>query len=206
MSNKRIRIIRSLFIFLLIIVAIKLFNIQAITGEQYSARAALQQTRSRLVYRERGDILDRNGIRLTSRKTYWKAILQPYTLLNDPAVLGTVASIFEVTPQHLSGELSKSNLPYLMDITSAQAKAISDSSLVGISVMDMRVRNDADTLATHILGYVDEKGEVGLAGIEKVYQETLERGRRICRNHCHSGDGFMSNFGYRIWNNMNRIS
>ncbi len=205
MSNKRIRIIRSLFIFLLIIVAIKLFNIQAITGEQYSARAALQQTRSRLVYRERGDILDRNGIRLTSRKTYWKAILQPYTLLNDPAVLGTVASIFEVTPQHLSGELSKSNLPYLMDITSAQAKAISDSSLVGISVMDMRVRNDADTLATHILGYVDEKGEVGLAGIEKVYQETLERGGGVYAGIiADAGDGFMSSFGYRIWNNMNQ--
>ena len=131
--------------------------------------------------------------------------MQPYTLLNDPAVLGTVASIFEVTPQHLSGELSKSNLPYLMDITSAQAKAISDSSLVGISVMDMRVRNDADTLATHILGYVDEKGEVGLAGIEKVYQETLERGGGVYAGIiADAGDGFMSSFGYRIWNNMNQ--
>ncbi len=205
MSNKRIRIIRSLFIFLLIIVAIKLFNIQAITGEQYSARAALQQTRSRLVYRERGDILDRNGIRLTSRKTYWKAILQPYTLLNDPADLSAVASIFEVTPQYLSGELSKSNLPYIADITAAQAKAISTSSLEGISVIDMRVRNDADTLATHILGYVDEKGEEGLAGIEKVYQETLERGGGVYAGIiADAGDGFMSDFGYRIWNSMNK--
>jgi len=202
---KRIRFIRSIFLFLLVIVAIKLFNIQTLKGEQYSARAALQQSRSRLVYRERGDILDRNGIRLTNRKTCWKAILQPYTLLNNPADLSAVASIFEVTPQYLSGELSKSNLPYIADITAAQAKAISTSSLEGISVIDMRVRNDANTLATHILGYVDEKGEEGLAGIEKVYQETLERGGGVYAGIiADAGDGFMSDFGYRIWNSMNK--
>lgn len=205
MYSKRIRIIRSLFMLLLIIVTVKLFNIQAITGEQYSTRAALQQSRSCLVYRERGDILDRNGIRLTGRKTCWKAILQPYTLLNNPSALGAVASIFEITPQYLSGELSKSSLPYLMDITTAQAKAISDSSLEGISVLDMRVRNDADTLAIHMLGYVDDKGEVGLAGIEKVYQETLEHGGGVYAGIItDAGDGFMSSFGYRIWNSMNR--
>lgn len=205
MLDRRIRIIRSLFIFLLIVVAIKLFNIQAITGEQYSAKAALQQTRSRLVYMERGDILDRNGIRLTGRKTYWKAILQPYTLLNNPTTLSTIASIFEVTPQNLSAELSKNNLPYIFDINSAQAKAISDSSLVGISVIDMRVRNDAETLAPHVLGYVDEKGEEGLAGIEKAYQETLEKGGGVYAGIiADAGDGFMSSFGYRIWNSMNQ--
>lgn len=203
--NKRFQIIRSIFLFLLIIIAIKLFNIQAITGEQYSTKAALQQTRSRLIYRERGDILDRNGIMLTGRKTYWQAILQPYTLLNNPTDLSTIASILEISPQYLSGELSKNSLPRIFDITSAQAKAISDSTLVGISVIDMRVRNDADTLATHVLGYVDEKGEEGLAGIEKAYQETLIKGGGVYAGIiADAGDGFMSGFGYRIWNSMNQ--
>ncbi len=205
MKYKRFRIIRSLFIFLLIIVAIKLFNIQAITGEQYSTKAALQQARSRLIYRERGDILDKNGIRMTGRKTCWLAVLQPYTLLNSPTNLSTIASVFEMTPKYLSGELSKNSLPYIHEITSAQAKAISDSTLTGISVIDMRVRNDADTLATHVLGYVDEKGEEGLAGIEKAYQETLKKGDGVYAGIiADAGDGYMSDFGYRIWNNMNQ--
>lgn len=203
--NRRFRFIRFIFVLFLVFLAFRLFNIQTIKGEQYSVRAALQQSRSLLVHRERGDILDRNGIRLTGRKTRWKAILQPYTLLNDPVVLSTIASIFNVTPQDLTGELSKSNLPYLMDISSAQAKALSDSSVEGISVIDIRVRNDADTLASHILGYVDEKGEEGLAGIEKAYQETLRRGGGVYAGIiADAGDGFMSGLGYRIWNSMNR--
>ncbi|HHY64964.1 MAG TPA: hypothetical protein GX501_07935, partial [Clostridiaceae bacterium] len=129
MYNRRFRFIRFLFFLILVLLTVRLFNLQTVKGEQYSVMAALQQSRSRLVQRERGDILDRNGIRLTGRKICWKAILQPYTLLNDPVALNTAASIFNATPQYLTAELSKSNLPYLMDISAAQAKALTDSSL-----------------------------------------------------------------------------
>lgn len=201
--SKRFKIIRSIFLLMLIVIAVRLFNIQSQSGKQYSTAAALQQSRNRLVYRERGDILDRNGIRFTGRKTQWKAILQPVTLLNNPTKLRTIAEIFGIPNEHLKTELSKDNLPYLMDITAAQAKAISDSSLTGISVIDMRVRYDSDTLIPHILGYVDEKGIEGMAGIEKAYQNTLKRGGGVYAGIlADAGNGFMSNFGYRIWNSM----
>ncbi len=203
MSERRFRIIRSFFVFLLILVAVKLFNIQAINGREYSAAAALQQTRNKMVYRERGDILDRNGIRFTNRETYWKAVLQPATLLNSPTDLRIVADILNLSGEQLQTQLSKSNLPYLLDITSAQAKAISDSSLQGLSVINMRMRNSADTLAAHILGYVDEKGEQGLAGIEKSYQDSLKRGGGVYAGVlADAGNSYMSSFGYRIWNDM----
>ncbi len=205
MFKKRLKFIRFVFLFSLILITIRLFNIQTETGKQYSVAAALQQTRNRVVYRERGDILDRNGIRFTGRKTSWQAILQPETLLASPSSLRTVAEILDLNPASLTQELSKDNLPYLADITPAQAMASMDLTIPGLSVMDMRVRNDEDTLASHVLGYVDEKGEIGLAGIEKTYQNTLFSGAGVFAGViADAGDSFMSDFGYRIWNNMGR--
>ncbi|NLM74877.1 MAG: penicillin-binding protein 2 [Clostridiaceae bacterium] len=205
MFNKRIRFIWSVFVICFFLITIQLFNIQTNLARKYSVAAALQQTRNRVIYHERGDILDRSGIKFTGRETCWKAILQPATLMNNPSVLRTAADLLEVDYEDFTAKLSKDNLPYLVDISQAQAVALGDLTLPGISVIDMRVRNSEKTLATHIIGYVDEKGETGLAGIEKIYQDTLYSGAGVYAGViADAGDSFMSNFGYRIWNNMGK--
>ncbi len=205
MQIRRLKACRFVFLFLLIMIAIKLFNIQAITGKQYSTEAAIQQSRNRIIYRERGDILDRNGISFTGRDTYWKAILQPVTLLNNPNALRIIADVLEFDSGYLKDQLSKDNLPYITNITAAQARAISDSSLIGISVIDLRKRYNEHTLAPHILGYIDESGAEGLAGIEKAYQNTLMRGGGVYAGIlADAGNGFMNKLGYRIWNTMGK--
>ena len=205
MHIKRLKAFRSVFIFLLIMVAIKLYNIQATTGKQYSTEAAIQQSRNRIIYKERGDILDRNGISFTGRDTYWKAILQPVTLLNNPNSLMIVADVLGFDTVFLKEQLSKDNLPYVTNITAAQARAISDSSLTGISVIDLKRRYNESTLAPHILGYVDKNGAEGLAGIEKAYQNTLNRGGGVYVGIlADAGNSFMNELGYRIWNSMGK--
>lgn len=205
MQIRRLKACRFVFLFLLIMIAIRLFNIQAITGKQYSTEAAIQQSRNRIIYRERGDILDRNGISFTGRDTYWKAILQPVTLLNNPNALRIIADVLEFDSGYLKDQLSKDNLPYITNITAAQARAISDSSLIGISVIDLRKRYNEHTLAPHILGYIDESGAEGLAGIEKAYQNTLMRGGGVYAGIlADAGNGFMNKLGYRIWNTMGK--
>jgi penicillin-binding protein 2 len=202
---RRLKACRFVFLFLLIMIAVKLFNIQAITGQQYSTEAAMQQSRNRIIYRERGDILDRNGISFTGRDTYWKAILQPVTLLNNPNALRIITDVLGFDAAYLKEQLSKDNLPYITNITAAQARAISDSSLTGISVIDLRKRYNEHTLAAHILGYVDESGAEGLAGIEKAYQNTLKRGGGVYAGIlADAGNSYMDEFGYRIWNSMGK--
>lgn len=205
MQIRRLKACRFVFLFLLIMIAVKLFNIQAITGQQYSTEAAMQQSRNRIIYRERGDILDRNGISFTGRDTYWKAILQPVTLLNNPNALRIITDVLGFDAAYLKEQLSKDNLPYITNITAAQARAISDSSLTGISVIDLRKRYNEHTLAAHILGYVDESGAEGLAGIEKAYQNTLKRGGGVYAGIlADAGNSYMDEFGYRIWNSMGK--
>lgn len=185
---------------------VRLFGIQALRSRELSAKAALQQTRNRTVYKERGDILDRNGISFTSRETSWIAILEPATLLGEPTSLRTIADLLEIPYQELKDKLSNDNLPYIADITKAQANAILDSTIKGISVMDCKVRYGKDTLAAHILGYVGNKGDEGLSGIEKVYQNTLDTGGAVYAGViADAGDSFMSDYGYRIWSDTDKL-
>lgn len=202
---RRLKALRFVFLFSLIIIAIKLFNIQAITGQQYSTEAALQQSRNRIIYKERGDIQDRNGISFTGRDTYWKAILEPVTLIKNPNTLRIIADVLGLDLVSLKEQLSKDNLPYVTNITAAQARAVSDSSLIGVSVIDLKKRYNEHTLAPHVLGYVDKNGAEGLAGIEKAYQNTLKRGGGVYAGIlADAGNGFMNELGYRIWNNMGK--
>lgn len=204
MRFRRIKFLRFMFFFMLVVVSVKLYTIQFKSGKQYSSAAALQQSRNRLVYKERGDIIDRRSIPFTGRQSKWKAILQPYTLINNPINLRTIAEIFGFSVENLKSELSKNMLPYIIDITPAQAKAISDSSISGISIIDVRVRYSSDGLAPHILGYVNDNSE-GMAGLEKAYQTTLNRGGGIYAGILADADnGFMTDLGYRIWNNTGR--
>lgn len=203
----RLKATRFVFLSLLTIVTVRLFNIQAVTGKQYSIQAAMQQSRNRIIYKERGDILDRNGISFTGRETYWKGILQPVTLLNNPNALRTVADVLGLDAAYLKEQLSKDNLPYVINISAAQARAIADSSLTGISVIDLKRRYDENTLAPHILGYVDKSGTEGLAGIEKAYDNTLKRGGGVYVGIlADAGDSFINELGYRIWNSMGKES
>ncbi len=205
MFHKRFKLIRFVFFLSLVGLCLRLMTISSVSGKQYSLAAASQQTRNRLIYIERGDILDRNGIPMTGREVEWKAILEPASLLSLPGSLRTIADILEVPIHQLTQTLSSDNLPYLVKITPAQAEAIADSSLGGISVMDMRIRNGADTLAPHILGYTDQKGQEGLAGLEKAYQETLDRGGGVYAGIlADAGNTVMNDFGYRVWNTMGK--
>ena len=203
MRFRRIKFLRFMFFFMLVVVSVKLYTIQFKSGKQYSSAAALQQSRNRLVYKERGDIIDRRSIPFTGRQSKWKAILQPYTLINNPINLRTIAEIFGFSVENLKSELSKNMLPYIIDITPAQAKAISDSSISGISIIDVRVRYSSDGLAPHILGYVnDNSEEYGWPG--KGISDYFEQGRRLYAGLADADNGFMTDLGYRIWNNTGR--
>ena len=116
-----------------------------------------------------------------------------------------VADVLGFDTVFLKEQLSKDNLPYVTNITAAQARAISDSSLTGISVIDLKRRYNESTLAPHILGYVDKNGAEGLAGIEKAYQNTLNRGGGVYVGIlADAGNSFMNELGYRIWNSMGK--
>lgn len=201
--ESRVRKVRYLFILFLIFLCIRILNIQAITGREYSTAAAVQRFRNVEIYEERGDFLDRNGIKMTSRSMKTVTVIQPDTLMRNPPALRLLADIMKTSENDLKASLSSRHLPYTAEVSPGQAEAIADAGLDGLSVVEVWDRNSDQTLATHILGYVDEKGSEGLAGLEKIYQNTLTRGGGVYTGVlADAGNSVMENYGYRIWNAM----
>ena len=201
--RSRFLIIRFIFVCLLLLLAVRVFTIQTVKGRDYSVAAAVQRFRNTEIYIERGDILDRNGIKFTDRDIKSLAVIQPDDLIKNPTGLAVAADILNMSAGALKDKLSQNALPFVAEVSEGQAKAIADASLKGLSVVDVRVRNNDQTLATHMIGYLDEQGKQGLSGIEKSYQETLEKGGGVYAGVlADAGNSVMQEFGYRIWDTM----
>ncbi len=196
----RIKFVGLLFVLGFVFIGIRLFTIQQVTGEQYSEAAALQRFKNVELYSERGDILDRNGIRLTNRENETSVLLQPVTLAGQESLQRMIASLLKISYEELNKKVQSNQLPFTLPVGENQAEAIRDSGIEGISVVEFPKRNGSTTLAAHILGYVGEKGKEGLAGVEKAYQTSLSRGGGLYAGViADAGNTIMSQFGYRVY-------
>ena len=201
--KSRLLIIRYIFLCLLLLLTIRIFTIQTVKNREYSVAAAVQRFRNTEIYIERGDILDRNGIKFTDRDIKSLTIIQPNDLLKDATGLTIAADILNMPVHTLENKLSQNALPFVMEVSEGQAAAIADAALKGLSVVDVRVRNTDRMLATHMMGYLDEGGKEGLSGVEKSYQETLKKGGGVYAGMlADASNSVMKEFGYRIWNTM----
>lgn len=198
--KSRISFVRVLFVILLLYLAFRMFSIQAVKGEEYSEAAAVQRLRNTKIYTERGDILDRNGIKFTNRQKQYLAVIQPGDLLRDAARLSRAADLLGMPAGDLENALSESFLPFAVKVSDDRANAIMNASPEGVSIVEVPVRNSEAMLAAHMIGYVDEKGENGLSGLEKAYQNTLMKGGGVFAGVlADAGNTAMEQFGYRIW-------
>lgn len=198
--KSRISFIRYLYFILMMLLVFRVFSIQAVRGEEYSEAAAVQRWRHVRIYTERGDVLDRNGIRFTNRRKQFLAVIQPKELLKDASGLSRASGLLDVPVHDLESAVSKSFLPSAVRVAEERAAAIRDAAVPGLSIVEVPVRSSEETLAVHLIGYVDEKGETGLSGIEKAYQDTLKKGGGVFAGVlADAGNTAMEQFGYRIW-------
>lgn len=198
--KSRISFIRYLYFILMMLLVFRVFSIQAVRGEEYSEAAAVQRWRHVRIYTERGDVLDRNGIRFTNRRKQFLAVIQPKELLKDVSGLSRASGLLDVPVHDLESAVSKSFLPSAVRVAEERAAAIRDAAVPGLSIVEVPVRSSEETLAVHLIGYVDEKGETGLSGIEKAYQDTLKKGGGVFAGVlADAGNTAMEQFGYRIW-------
>lgn len=198
--KSRISFVKYLFLILLLFLAFRMFSIQAVMGDEYSEAAAVQRWRYTRIHTERGDILDRNGIKFTNRHKQSLALIQPADLLKDASGLSRASDLLGKPMDELEGIVARNYLPYAIKVSDEQADSIMNAGITGLSIVEVPVRNSDEMLADHVIGYVDERGEEGLSGIEKVYQNTLEKGGGVYAGVlADAGNSAMEQFGYRIW-------
>lgn len=179
----------------------RLFQMQVLVSEGYSAKADENRIRPQRVAALRGRIFDRNGRLLADSRPSFSVSVVPYQVRRDSLVLGRLADLVGV-PIDLLKEKSRKGFsrPYepwavLRDVDISIVSLVEEQGhhLAGVLIESEPVRlYPYGTLAAHLLGYLGEvsshelkEGRIGVSGagvrvgrtgIENFYDSKL-RGR-----------------------------
>ena len=98
-TNLRYNIIIVLVLVIGFVLIIQLFNLQIINGDKYRALSSSRLTRETVIYADRGEILDRNGMKLVTTGTEYNLYL--YKTTSDNKKLNeNIKNIIEVLEQN----------------------------------------------------------------------------------------------------------
>ena len=163
------------FICFMVLLVIYLFFIQVIDVRKYRARARSQRVGR--IFSMRGDIFDRNGIKLATDKVYSDVYAHPADYDHSPEELAKMlAPILKMPKDTLLQKLKKPGpvITLKKDIDRSAAKEISKLHLREISLGKKNTREyPQGTLAAHVLGYYNFDADIA-NGIEYTAKDRLE--------------------------------
>lgn len=198
-SNKRSIFIGYFFSAIMLLLVLRLFQIQIMQGEEYANQALPQQTIAISTEKIQGNILDRNGIPFTK-------VGEILELFIFPKIIGFDETAYEIIYK-LTGKLKsdfddKEQSYFKEPVTSFDAELISsieDNIYQGIILHKTNIRYDDTSLARHIIGYLRKSDGVPMSGIEKVYEQFLHPGSaRLVQAITDAEDRIIPSLGYTI--------
>lgn len=176
-------IIQGLLFFFALIIAAKLFWVQIIQGAGLKEKA-IENRQSERDFSYRGEIVDRNGIKLAGDATLYDIYAHPQYYNKKPD-LDLMASILAPALNKSKTEL-KEKLNHYNESTISIAKnismevvekiirpKISKNEIRGLDFVKKNIRvYPQGNLASHILGYINSDANLS-AGVEKTGQSNL---------------------------------
>lgn len=177
--RKRMLVMLMVGVFLLGAMLCRVGWIQAIHGEEYSKRAALQQTKDVVISSKRGTIYDRNMSELAISASSDTVTVSPKDIAESGdinEISSGLASILGMDKDDVYSVLAKKTSYEVLKrrIDKDQADAIRAKNYVGVSLVeDFKRYYPGEDLAAHIIGFVGNDNQ-GLSGIEMVYDDYLK--------------------------------
>lgn len=164
----------------LLLLAVRLFHLQVVRGAELSARAVDQRTAFLPLSLGRGLILDRNLRPLHGPLVSWRLVaFTPY--LDDPfRAAQEIARVTGVEARRLYDALRRADgfvvlpPPLKAAQAGAAAGAAPEELPPGVSVVQYEDRYGPGAVAPHVVGYVRVADNVGVAGLEKAFDEELK--------------------------------
>ena len=159
--------LQCLYIFVVALLIIYLFFIQVVDVGKYRARARSQRVGR--IFSMRGDIYDRNGIKLATDKVYCDVYAHPADYDHTPEELAKMlAPLLKMPKDTLLQKLKKPGpvITLKKDIDRSTSKQIAKLHLREISLGKKNTREyPQGTLAAHVLGYYNFDADIA-NGIE----------------------------------------
>lgn len=181
-KEKRIRafdrllaLLQLFFIIFMILLSVYLFVIQIVDVGEYRVKARNQRVSRNFVLR--GEIFDRNGIKLATNKIYMDVYAHPAIYDSTPEDLAKKLSPILNIPYNKLLETLKKQGPVITikkDIDKETAKKISKLQLREISMGKKSTRSyPQGNLAAHVLGYYNFDADIA-NGVEYTAKDRLE--------------------------------
>jgi len=173
--DKRLGCWHVVFALFAVALIVYLFLIQVVDIKSYRLRAKRQ--RSSRTFVMRGDIFDRNGIKLASDRIYYDAYAHPADYDHSPEELAKIlAPYLKISTATLVEKLSKTDTVITLkkDIDRPTAQAIKKLGLREISLGKKNTRiYPQGSMASHILGYYNFDADIA-SGVELTAKDQLE--------------------------------
>lgn len=173
--DKRLGCWQVAFAFFAISLIIYLFLIQIMDIKNYRLRAKRQRIASNFIMR--GDIFDRNGIKLASDKINYDVYAHPADYDHSPEELAKMlAPYLKISTSNLVEKLSRKDsvITLKRNIDRASAQAIKKLELREISLGKKNTRiYPQGSMASHVLGYYNFDADIA-SGVELTAQDQLE--------------------------------
>lgn len=180
--NKAINILELIFLVLIIALVVHLFLLQIFDFKNYREKGRLQ--RASHDFAVRGDIYDRNGIKLATDRIYYNIYARPvdYTQKETPqAIAKALAPVLGLSESALVDKLSNKKIKVIAikkdvdrDTAKKVMKVISDNSFRSISLDKKNTREyPQGGLAAHVLGFYNFDADVS-NGVELSAKDKLE--------------------------------
>lgn len=153
----------------------RLFYIQLIKGNDYHIRGINQWSKEIPIGIKRGNIYDRNLIPLTNRHRSNFLVIFPDYFPASTENLKLISSVTGLSPDEIKNMEETSTRPMEVEISNFDQSLIKRVLLIkGVFPIESNVRYDANSLASHVIGYINKIDNTGEKGIEKNFDEILK--------------------------------
>jgi len=203
--NKRILGLGIVFtLFTLILLSI-LWRIQVIDVEstqKFSDSVVRQRIIQIPLESERGNILDKYGIPLTGGS--YKDYMFVFTSMvpDQDSIVQFISVCLDIKEDEIQKKLASSPTYAVFpaeNIPKAEKEKIQNGEIPGITLVEIPIRYDEDSLARHVIGYMNTASETGADGIEKVLNDVLCSNRkRVIYGMVDAKQNLIPGIGYHI--------
>ncbi len=178
--ESRVKIAHLILVCLFIVSFVYLFSLQILDFRHYKAKALSQRYSRNFIMR--GQILDRNGVRLATDTTSYNLYAHREYFDHEPAELAEILSPYlDLPAKTIENSINKGATVILLkkDVDRQTAEKIKKLGLREISLDKKNERiYPQDELAAHIIGYYNPDAQTA-SGVELTAKSTLESVEKI---------------------------
>lgn len=175
LSIRRIQLIVGVFFMIGSLLISRLFYLQVMENENLVRQSLSMRMQEVPLQIARGQILDRKGLSLTNATQIFTLIVFPQQIGNMQHATMQLARVTDLGTDFFLSKITGQTQPFKMhmNIDRITAQKINALKIPGMVVVPEWVRYGYDSLASHVIGYINSADNEGVSGIESMYNDIL---------------------------------